>query len=222
MQTKRILLKEDKTLCNEITKDLRDFLPALNELKTSYEALEVGNFSNTVFKTLITTGTKETSEKFINQLNQQLDSLKITSSLIRENSISNHTVLIENLNESLRILKNFKPAIYINYRPKLTLKFISFDEVFLISSEDKENISESLCRIYLENESEIETFEAIKNLKNAFNEYLKIVENSTIPNMSNFNGIAKVLIINELNKAEVHPEGVKFLANYKSLAEKMI
>ena len=80
MQTKRILLKEDKTLCNEITKDLRDFLPALNELKTSYEALEVGNFSNTVFKTLITTGTKETSEKFINPV-YKLSNIETSTSI---------------------------------------------------------------------------------------------------------------------------------------------
>jgi signal transduction histidine kinase len=217
MENKK-LIKEDKSLCNDITKDLRDFLPALNELKSSYEALEIGGFTDEKFKELISTGTFEIAEKYIKKLNDELDNSKIQSSLIRKNMTAESKTFIHKLNDSLHRLKIVKPAIYVENRPKLSLKHISFDEVFLISDKDQEDILESHCRIYLENEDEIKVFEVVEKLESAFNEYLEIFNESGVPHVNKHYSASHVFRINDMGKLDIYPEGVKFLANYKRRA----
>lgn len=213
----RILLKEDLSLFKEISNDILQWKPVLSNLKRSYESLEIGDFTDTIFKTLVLTGPKEVTDRYIKQLNDQLDALKITSSLIRENSIKNHSEVIENLNESLQAVKSFRPVIYaINGRTSLTLKSISFENgIFLITDTDKENILESNCRVYIENDNEFKTFEVIKELETSFNKYLDILKESNISDINKFMSLGKVFIINDKGKAVIIPEGAKAVATYK-------
>ena len=49
----RILIQENKNLLFEISSDLKQYLPHLDQVKKSYENLQLGNFSNEILKEII-------------------------------------------------------------------------------------------------------------------------------------------------------------------------
>ena len=57
---KRILIKEDLHLFRQIATDLKQFMPVLNETKASFECLEIGAFTNEIFKETVLLGPKST------------------------------------------------------------------------------------------------------------------------------------------------------------------
>ena len=214
---KKILIKEDVNLYREIAKDLKQFIPVLNELKASYEALEIGTLNNDVFKQIILLGPTNHTELYIKNLNAQLEKIGITSSIVRENAIKNHEYIIERFKKAVNDAKKFYPEIYTANRPKLVLKFISFQGgLFQISKEDKEMILESYCRIYLETEEEIKLFQVSQNLAEAFNEYLEIFNQTGIQSIDkHYSGSHVLKYDNDNNVMIINPEGVKGVSNYK-------
>ncbi len=129
MQNK-ILIKENTNQLNEISKDLKQFMPLLNEIKASFEALEIGAFTNDTFKQIILLGASKQIESYIKDLNSQLDKQGVKSSIIRQNAIKDHESVIERFKKSVDNAKRFQPQIYSSNRPKLSLKFISFENGF--------------------------------------------------------------------------------------------
>lgn len=221
---KRILIKEDLEQFKEIAKDLKQFMPVLNQLKESFESLEIGPFTNEVFKKINLLGSKYHVEIYIKNLENQLDKLGIKSSLMRENTIKDHEQIIENFKKAVDNAKNFYPQIFTSNRPKLTLKFISFENgLFVISKEDKEMILEDFCRLYLENEDEIKLYNISKKLEGAFNEYLEFFFETGISSINKHYSGSHVLKFDEdLNQMIVSPEGVKIVSNYKKKYEAYI
>ena len=65
---KRILIKEDQERFVEISKDLKQFMPVLKEIKASFEALEIGEFTNEDFKKIVLLGPKNYMEIYIKNL----------------------------------------------------------------------------------------------------------------------------------------------------------
>lgn len=214
---KRILIKEDVNLYREIAKDLKQFIPVLNELKASYEALEIGTLNNDVFKQIILLGPTNHTELYIKNLNAQLEKIGITSSIVRENAIKNHEYIIERFKKAVNDAKKFYPEIYTANRPKLVLKFISFQGgLFQISKEDKEMILESFCRIYLENEEEINLYDISQKLAIAFNNYLDVFSKTGIPSINHHYSGSHVLRYDDhMNQMIVNHEGVKQVSTYK-------
>ena len=212
----RILIKENTEQFKEITKDLKQFTPVLNELKSSFEALEIGALTNDTFKQIILLGASKQIESYIKDLNNQLDKQGITSSVIRQNAIKDHESVIERFKKAVNDAKKFYPEIYSANRPKLVLKFISYENGFCISEEDKEMILESYCRIYLETEEEIKLFQVSQNLAEAFNEYLEIFNQTGIQSIDkHYSGSHVLKYDNDNNVMIINPEGVKGVSNYK-------
>lgn len=221
MENKK-LLKEDIQKFTEIARDLEQFGPLLKELKESYEALEIGTFTNTVFKEIVLSGPTKSIEAYVKSLTDQLDKIGITNSLLRENVIKNHEHIIERFKKALFDAKKFAPETYSENRPKLSLKFISVNDktgFFHISSHDKEMILESYCRIYLDQEQEVKDYEVIEKLRDSFNDYLKIAKSAKVQSHNKFLTLGHVLVINSENEAEISPEGVKGLFSFKSRSE---
>ena len=220
---KRILIKEDQERFKEIAKDLKQFMPVLNEIKASFEALEIGEFTNEDFKKIVLLGPKNYMEIYIQNLNNQLDKLGVTISVIRQNAIKDHENVIERFKKAIDSAKRFQPEIYSANRAKLTLKFISFQGgLFIISKEDKEMILENYCRIYLENEEESKLLEVVERLKEAFNEYLDFYKTTGIPNVNSFLTITEVFKIDEDRKFITDPMVVKNLISFKKRHEAYI
>jgi len=218
---KRILIDENVEKFKEIAKDLKQFMPVLNEIKVSFEALEIGEFTNEDFKKIVLLGPKNYMEIYIKNLNNQLDKLGITSSVIRQNAIKDHESVIERFKKAVDDAKRFQPEIYTANRPKLTLKFISFQGgLFIISKEDKEMILEAFCRTYLENEEEIKLYEVSQKLANAFNEYLEIFNTTGIQSINKHSAGSHVLKYdNDTNRMIIYAEGVKGVSSYKRKRE---
>lgn len=212
----RILIKEDNHLFRQIAQDLKQFMPVLNELKSSFEALEIGALTNETFKQIILLGPTKYMEIYVKNLNNQLDKLGITSSVIRQNAIKDHEAIIERFKKAVNDAKRFYPEIHSANRPKLVLKFISYqDGLFVISKEDKEMILETFCRVYLDNEQEIKLLEKAKVLQENLNEYLEILENSGITSFNKFLSLGEVLMINDEGRAEIKSEGIKSIVSWK-------
>ncbi|UPT69404.1 MAG: hypothetical protein M0D53_09340 [Flavobacterium sp. JAD_PAG50586_2] len=215
---KRILIKENNNLQLDITRDLDQFTPVLSALKTSYEAFEIGPFTHEVFKYAILAGPDKHVQNYLASLNDQLDKLQITNSIIRENSLKNHELVIENFKKALSDVIKFRPETYATSRPKLTTKFISVNGngLFFISKEDNENILETYCRIYIENEEEKRIFDCIENLKNSFNQFLEFHGETGLQNANSFLTIAGVLKETNDRRLEFSAEGFKSMVTYKS------
>ena len=217
---KRILIKEDQERFKEIAKDLKQFMPVLNEIKASFEALEIGEFTNETFKQIILLGHTKHIDIYVKNLNNQLDKAGITIQIIRQNAIKDHEVVIERFKKAVNDAKRFYPEIYSANRPKLVLKFISYqDGVFVISKEDKEMILESFCRTYLETEEEIKFYEIVENLKESFNKYLDVYNTLGVPNSNSFLTITNIFKVDENRKFVIIPGNVKSLFSYKKRRE---
>lgn len=220
---KRILIKEDLHLFRQIATDLKQFMPVLNEIKASFEGLEIGAFTNEIFKETVLLGPKKYIEIYVKNLNNQLDKLGIISSVIRQNAIKDHENVIERFKKAVDDAKLFKPEIYSANRPKLTIKFISYEKgLFVISKEDKEMILEDFCRIYIDNEEESKLLEVVERLKEAFNEYLDFYKTTGIPNVNSFLTITEVFKIDEDRKFITDPMVVKNLISFKKRHEAYI
>lgn len=220
---KRILIKEDLHLFRQIATDLKQFMPVLNELKSSFEDLQIGAFTNETFKQIILLGHTKHIDIYVKNLNNQLDKAGITIQIIRQNAIKDHEVVIERFKKAVNDAKRFYPEIYSANRPKLTIKFISYEKgLFVISKEDKEMILENYCRIYIDNEEESKLLEVVEKLKEAFNEYLDFYKTTGIPNVNSFLTITEVFKIDEDRKFITDPIAVKNLVSFRKRHEAYI
>ena len=203
----RILIKENIELANEIAADLVQFKPVLANFKRAYEAMELGPFSNEIFKTLILTGTSNTIAFYITTLNSQLDKIGITSKKMRENSIAGHDNIIEDLKNALEAAKRFKPTIYSD-RATLSLKFISFTDRFVITDEDFDAILESFARTYL-SEEEKPFLELAQQLATSYNKLLDVLDKEGVRHYLRLNCLQFVLSIDSNQKVIVDPGKLK-------------
>ncbi len=215
---KRVLLKEDKNLLIEICGDLNQYLPLLNKVKKNYDNLEMGAFSNEIFKEIVLKGIVGIEDNFTKYLENQIKKMDVTNSVLIQNLLNGCKPLFQKLADSVNELKKFKPETYSRHTG-LKLKYISFnDEVFCLSINDKEEILEDNCRIYLENEEEKELYDNLTALTEAYD---KVTENLNNLNYgSNFNagkGLAAIansfLELND-NKYSIIPGSIKFATNY--------
>jgi hypothetical protein len=206
---KRKLLKEDLAFCDKITNDLVKFTPVLQEIKRSYEALELGLFDNTVFQKLKLIGPSEYIKLYEDNLNAQLDSLKITSKIIRHNMMASHIDIIEALKVSVENAKGFSPDIYGSWTNLLSVKFISFNGSFIISPENREAILETYCRVYID-ELDFPALDMAKELESAYNKYLKYLEDQNVLNINKFDCL-DLLFDCESEKISVDYDKLKYL-----------
>lgn len=184
MTKERILIKENEELLMQICRGLSEYVPVLNEVKQSYESLELGEFTNEVFMEINKSGANEKIQKFYANLNHQLDNAKITSKIIRVNMTAQTKNTTDNFIEAVRNLKLFKPY---DIRNKIVQHYdylkphqITYENGrFFISEENKEAILEQSCRTYLTTERDLFLFEKVKTFSNSYKELKKfLIENN--------------------------------------------
>lgn len=215
---KKVLLHEDRNLMSEISSDLNKYLPLLKEVKKSYENLELGDFTNEIFKELVLHGTKGISQKFNKHLEKQIEKLEVTSSILIENLLTGTKPLITEFENKVFLLKKFKPDTY-SRSSYLKLDFISYqNNCFYLSDEDKEQILEHDCRVYLESEKEAELYE---NLKQLIEAYKKINDNlNELEFRFAFNhgigpsAVQRVFLQVNENDISINPYSIKYAINY--------
>lgn len=169
----RTLFHEDESLLNIICHDLKELKPLLINLKNTYESLTIGNFDNTVFKSIVSSGAPKTIAVFYEKLNKQLDAMNITSSIIRDKMIADHEGLITNFKVAVNNLIAFQPLDIIRRIGDRTVWLnpsqVSYENNdFKICSEDKESILEEHCRTYLTNEEEHDLLNGLNDFIDAY------------------------------------------------------
>ncbi|EKT4509607.1 hypothetical protein AAIP42_001007 [Flavobacterium psychrophilum] len=215
---KRVLLHENSNLLGEISSDLNQYLPLLKEVKMSYENLELGDFTNEIFKELLSTGTNGIDIRFTEHLKKQIEKLEVTSSVLKENLLNGSKTLFQDFANKVSLLKRFKPDTFsrTNY---LKLNFISYQNIgFYLSDENKEQILENECRVYLDNEKEVELYENLKQFIEAYN---KVSENLNELQFSfsynqgkGIKAIENVFLELKENSFDIVPGSIKFATNY--------
>lgn len=168
---KRILIHSNDKLFAEIQSDINRFIPRLEKMKTTYEALEMGPFTSDVMTKLKNNGNNSIEAEFYENIKSQLDAAGITLKLIRQNMINASQTTLTEFKNALQEVQTFEPPQYgINQRPVLHFRQISYNEknkVFEIDAKTKENILETYCRIYLDNETEKNIYDSLENFVKA-------------------------------------------------------
>lgn len=225
MKKQRILIAQDNSLLNEICSDLRHFKPLLENLKTIYESLEIGPFSDSIYKEILYSGTGEISKRFRASIESDIKKMGVSKSIIKDNITSGAETLLNQFVVYVNELKRFRPDTF-SREQKLNLKCISLNEKgFVITSDDKEDILESQCRIYIETDAEHKLYEALNKFLDAFNDFDKnIVELGVITNPieNKLGSVAKIFLLPENGKYKVKPESIRWAINRKSFIDSRV
>lgn len=223
MKKERILLAQDNVLLNEICSDLKHFKPLLENLKTIYESLEIGPFTNQIYTEIVHSGTKGIAERYRTSIESEIERMGISNSIIKNNIKSGTETLLSQFVTYVSELKKFRPDT-LSRKKRLNLKYISFnDKGFVITSEDKENILEALCRIYIETDAEHKLYETLNKFIDAFHDFDKNIAafglfNNPIANKLGY--IAEIFMLLENGKYKVKPESIRWIINRKAFMEK--
>ena len=219
----RILIHENKNLLSEISTDLKQYLPLLQQVKKSYENLQLGNFSNDILKEIIKPGTGQIEKSFNESLNDQIEKAGISNTILKSNILKDSEQLYFSFLENTRELKRFKPETF-SRKNYLKLNVISFQNgTFYLSDENKTQILENECRIYIENEKEQELFDNLQNFIEAYNKVtgnLKELDfKFSYEHGKGVTAIANGFLWLELdNTYSIRPETLKFATTYKEMS----
>lgn len=222
---KRILIHENKNLLIEICKDLNQYLPHLEQVKKTYEKLQLGNFNDDILKQIVRSGTGPIEKLFNESLNDQVEKAGISNTILKSNILKDSEQLYFSFLEKTRELKRFKPETF-SRKNYLQLNVISFQNgIFYLSDENKEQIIENECRIYIENEKEKELFDNLQNFIEAYNKVsdnLKELEfKFRYEQGKGVTAIANGFLWLELdNTYSIRLETLKFATNYKEMSLK--
>lgn len=214
------LLHENSDLLNEISFDLKQYLPLLEQVKITYENLQLEKFSDEILKEIVNTGTGQIEKLFNDSLNNQIEKSGISNTILKNNILKDSEQLYFSFLDKTRELKKFKPETY-SRKNYLKLKFISYvNGSFILTNENKEQILESECRVYLENEKDLKLYENLKKFIESYNELsdnLKELEFRFSYEMGKgLTGVANnFLITNESHEYSINPGAIKFATNYK-------
>lgn len=216
---KRVLLHENTNLLVEICKDLNQYLPHLEQVKKTYENLQLGNFNDDILKEIVNSGTGQIEKLFNESLNDQIEKAGISNTIVRDNLLKGSENLIFEFLEKCKTLKKFRPDTFSrnNY---LKLNVISFENgKFTLTDINKNQILENECRIYIENEKEKELFDNLKNFVEAYdklNENLNELEFKFSYNQgTGVTAIANTFLWLDEKQYSIRPETLKFATTYK-------
>lgn len=223
MKKERILIAQDNSLFNEICSDLRQFKPLLENLKTIYESLEIGSFSDSIYKEIIHSGTNKISERYKSSIESDIESTGVLKSIIKDNiRLGSETILNEFL-VYVNELKKYKPDTFSREK-RLNLKNISFNEKgFVLTDQDRENILEDECRIYIETDDEHELYASLLKFLDAYNEFDKRVLKLGVirnPISNRLGSIAELFLLSENGKYKVKPESIRWAINRNAFIER--
>lgn len=222
MKKERILIAQDNSLLSEICSDLTHFKPLLQNLKTVYESLEIGPFTSLVYNEIVYSGTIDIAQRFKASIELDIKKMGVSNSIIKDNITSGSETRLNHFFSYVSELKKFKPDTYSRER-RLNLKYISFNEKgFVITSEDKENILEKECRIYIETDSEHTLYQDLMTFLDAFHNFdAKLLELgiTNSPFANRLGAIAEIFLLPKDGKYEINPKSVKWALNRKIFLE---
>ncbi len=215
----RQLIKQDDNLLSQIVYDLKQFKTLLEITKATYEKLELGKFDNDILKEIAAGNINAIDKKFFEKCENDFSKLNISNNIIKENLMSGSNEVFNNFFTASYDLRKFRPQTY-NRSIGLLLSQISFEnDTFICSEEDKEDILESSCRIYLENDKETDLFKNLNELKEAHAKVLTSLANMQFDfrgSQKNISTIANLFFRSEPNgQTIINAGGIKYASEFE-------
>ena len=226
MKPERILQKQDDQSYNVMSRELRDYKPLLEDVKSNYEELQLGDFSNAIFKEIVTSGTGGIELRFKEEILSQMKKAGITLKIMQENMAKGNKQLFEKFKDSVNRLEDYKPNNFSTYNiPHLPLENISYsDGEFFISEKDKEQILEKHFRVYLETEEEHHIYDQLTKFIDAYEVIKREMEKIKFPfhkdNEYQLDDLRKSFLAFENGKYVLRPERIKDAITYHERQER--
>lgn len=214
------LLSENKELLSEILTDLKQFKPHLEEVKRTYEKLELGNFTNDVLKVITTKNINEIDKQYFEKCESDFSILNVSNALIKDNLMKGSHELFNEFLTASNNLRKFRPETY-SRSAQLKPAQISFEnETFFCSELDQENILEVHCRIYIETDKEKKLLESLTNLKQAFDVIFTDLESMNFDFRGQFKNMASIerlffMCDHHTGQIEVNAGGIKYASQFE-------
>lgn len=215
---KRVLLQQNDSLLAAILTDLQQYRPVLNLVKQTYENLDIGSFDNAVLKQITVNGIVGIEKTYFEKCESDFKNMNTSNQTIKQNVLNGIDEVFNDFRGATNHFKKFKPDTFSRIQ-NLKPSQISFENgIFYISDEDKESILENGCRIYLENEKEVELYDNLNKLIKAYDN----VRNNLNELQFSFNfnqgkGLTAIenvfLQVNE-NSITVVPGAIKFASKF--------
>ncbi len=215
---KRVLLEQNENNFKEVLTDLQQYGPVLNLVKQTYENLDIGSFDNAVLKQITQNGIIGIEKTYFEKCESDFKNMNTSNQTIKQNVLNGIDEVFNDFRGATNQFKKFKPETYSRTQ-YLKPSQISFENgIFYISDEDKESIYENGCRIYLENEKEVELYDNLNKLIEAYNNVSKNL--SELQFNFNFNqgkgltAIENVFLQVKENSISIVPGSIKFASNF--------
>ena len=215
---KRVLLEQNENNFKEVLTDLQQYRPVLDVVKQTYENLDIGSFDNAVLKQITQNGIIGIEKTYFEKCESDFKNMNTSNQTIKQNVLNGIDEVFNDFRGATNQFKKFKPETYSRTQ-YLKPSQISFENgIFYISDEDKESIYENGCRIYLENEKEVELYDNLNKLIEAYNNVSKNL--SELQFNFNFNqgkgltAIENVFLQVKENSISIVPGSIKFASNF--------
>lgn len=215
---KKVLIYENSDLLGEIITDLSQFKPLLENVKATFEKLELGNFTNETLKEITEININGIEKIFFQKQEDDCTKMGVANHLIKQNVLKGANELFNEFLIASNNLRKFRPITYSRLKA-LRPHQISFENnIFYVSSEDKEQILENDCRIYIQTEKEFELYNNINALIEAYNKVnSNLNELQFTYNFSQGKGLTAIqnvfLQFKNENSFEVAPGSISFAIN---------
>lgn len=170
MKKSKQLIFEDEKLMDFMRKDLKFFIPYLEEIKVKYNALELEPLNDQVYKEMISTGVTLIRERYEEKINLDIKAVGIGSTLFKENLMNGAKEKVVELKKAVDAIKSVFPKRFtMENTPLLSIRDISYTKGgFAISKEDEEAIMEKSGRVYLNTPEEFEMYSNLQEFLKAF------------------------------------------------------
>ncbi|MCP9198800.1 hypothetical protein MKO06_02710 [Gramella sp. GC03-9] len=224
---KRELIFEDRDKLRSITQDIKDYNPYLDKVKSTYENLEMGEFSDEVFNEL-KRSTSSIRKRFEEKLDTEIKKAGITMTSVSEKMKESPRKDFEAFEEAVNDLSSFSPnnSGKTFPRPDLSLEDITYMQgKFMISKTDQENILEKHCRIYLETEEEKRLYDKLQNFISVYNDLQEEIDSHNFKYNFGINGVHGVhyhfLQYDKNGKPEIKPGMIKHAMEWPKTLKKI-
>ena len=220
----KVLLEQNDNLLAEILSDLQQYKPVLNLVKQTYEKLDIGNFDNTILKQITKYGVAGIEKTYFEKCESDFKSLNTSNQTIKQNALRGIEDVFNDFRTAVIQFRKLRPETY-SRNQYLRPSQISFSNgTFYCTDSDKESILESSCRIYLENEKEVELYDNLNKLIEAYNNVSKNL--NELQFRFNFNqgkgltAVENVFLHVDQNSISIVPVAIKFASKYADNALK--
>ena len=209
MSTKKLLIHEDKAAIEKSIYCLEQFIPELSILKTEFENLKIGSFTNEIFNLFKEDKGQSIVKMYYDSVNKELDKVGIENTITRTSLIKAHESTIELFKEKV---KQFFNSLYTPFGV-VELNLLEYQNNKFVIAKDSINSITERNRYYLETKQEIELFEALTELFKATEKTKKVIVNLIgyeLPEHIKTNDLIKDYFIKEYsNKLTFEPIGIR-------------